>query len=652
MGLRARWGRAAGVGCCLLVLAGLRGIGAQSHETPGEWRFYSADAGSTKYSPLDLIRKENVAGLQVAWRHAAVDPQLKQSVRGLTASNYYRATPLMVGGRLFVQNGLGFVEALDPATGAVVWSQKPQAAGLEGLVGAGAARGIAYWREGNDERILTVRKNLLFALNARTGQSAPGFGDGGQVNLDLGESDQGVTYAWAGSPIVVKDVIVIGSNLSDFPMKKEGVPGHVRGYDVRTGRLRWTFHVVPRPGEFGSDTWENDSWSYTGATNLWSTISADPETGYVYLPLSSPTNDWYGGHRLGNNLFSDSLVCLDATTGQRIWHFQTVHHDLWDYDLPTAPILANITVDGRPIKAVVQLTKHGFAFVFDRVTGKPVWPIEERAVPPSTVPGEKASPTQPFPVKPPPFARQGLSVDDLIDFTPELRTEAKAIMDQYVTGPMFTPPPVLGPPGGKKGLLQMPGWVGGADWGGGAFDPETGILYVPSINAPIISALAPGDPKTSNFRYLNPLGIRERAIEGPQGLPLLKPPYGTITAINLNRGELMWAVPNGNGPRYHPLLKALNLPALGQPGRVAPLLTRTLLFAGEGDPIAVVTPQGGGGTTFRAYDKATGAVVWEMDLGAGTTGAPMTYAVNGRQFIVVAVGAVNHPAELVALTLR
>jgi quinoprotein glucose dehydrogenase len=646
-----RWRWAAGV-TGLLILGGLIGARAQSRETSGEWRFYSADAGSTKYSPLDLIRKDNVSGLQIAWRHPAVDPQLKQSVRGLTASNYYRATPLMVGGRVFVQNGLGFVDALDPATGRVLWTQQPLAPGLEGLVGAAAARGIGYWRDGNDERILTVRKNLLFALNARTGEMTTAFGDRGQVNLDLGESDQGVTYAWAGSPMIVKDVIVIGSNLSDFPMKKEGVPGHVRGYDVRTGKLKWTFHVVPRPGEFGSDTWENDSWSYTGATNLWSTMSADPQLGYVYLPLSSPTNDWYGGHRLGNNLFSDTLVCLDAATGQRVWHFQIVHHDLWDYDLPTAPIVTDITVEGRPIKAVVQLTKHGFAFVFDRVTGKPVWPIEERPVPQSTVPGEKTAATQPFPLKPPPFTRQGLTVDDLIDFTPQLRAEARAIADQYVIGPIFTPPGVLGTPTGKKGLLQMPGWVGGADWGGGAFDPETGMLYVPSVHAPIISVLAAGDPKVSNFRYLNPLGIRERVVEGPQGLPLLKPPYGTIAAINLNRGELAWAVPNGDGPRHHPLLKDLNLPALGQPGRIGPLLTSTLLFAGEGDPIAAVNPPGGGGTKFRAYDKATGAVVWETDLGAGTTGAPMTYAINGRQFIVVAVGAVNHPAELVALALR
>ena len=648
MGLRLRW--AAGLSC-VLVMAGLIGVRGQSRDTAGEWRFYSADAGSTKYSPLALIREENVTTLRVAWRHVAVDPQLKQSVPGVTASNNYRATPLMIGGRLFVQNGLGFVEALDPATGNVLWTQKPLTPGLEGLVGSAVARGLAYWRDGTDERILTVRKNMLFALDVKTGEMSPGFGDKGKVNLNLGDGADGSAYAWGGSPIVVKDVIIVGSNLSDSPLKKEGVPGHVRGFDVRSGRLVWTFHVVPRPGEFGSDTWENDSWSYTGATNLWSWMSADPQLGYVYLPLTSPTNDWYGGHRLGNNLFSDSLVCLDATTGRRVWHFQMVHHDLWDYDMPAAPILANITVDGRPIKAVVQLTKHGFAFVFDRVSGKPVWPIEERPVPQSTVPGEKTSPTQPFPLKPPPFTRQGLTEDDLIDFTPQLRAEAKAIMDQYVTGPIFTPPPVLGSQAGKKGLIQMPGWVGGADWGGGAFDPETGVLYVPSVHASVISGLAPGDPKVSNFRYMNPLSASDRAMLGPQGLPLLKPPYGTLAAINLNRGEMKWTVPNGDGPRNHPLLRDLKLPPLGQPGRVAPLLTKTLLFAGEGDPIAAVNPPGGGGTKFRAYDKANGAVLWETDLGAGTTGAPMTYALNGRQFIVVAVGSVNHPAELVALAL-
>lgn len=624
---------------------------AQSPASSGEWRHYSADAGSSKYSPLDVINTGNVGRLRVAWRHLAVDPELRKSVRGLTASNYYRATPLMVGGKLFVQNGLGLAEALDPETGRPVWTQKPLVPGLAGLTGAAVSRGVAYWRSGDDERIFTVRKNLLFALHAKTGEPVAAFGKQGQIDLQTGVGPDGTFFTWGGSPLVAKDVVVIGSNLSDFPMKKAGVPGDVRGYDARSGRLLWTFHVIPHPGEFGHDTWEGDSAEYTGATNMWTSPSADPELGYVYIPLSSPTNDWYGGHRLGNNLFSDSLVCLDVTTGKRVWHFQTVHHDLWDYDLPAAPILGDITVDGRRIKAVVQLTKHGFAFVFDRVTGQPVWPIEERPVPQSTVPGEKTSPTQPFPTKPPPFARQGLTVDDLNDFTPQLRAEARAIADQYVMGPMFTPPPVLGV-NGKKGLLQMPGWVGGADWNGGAFDPETGMLYVPSINAPIISVLAPGKAPESDFRYLHPLGIRDRVIQGPQGLPLLKPPYGTIVQVDLNRGTLGWMAANGDGPRNHPLLKELNLPPLGQPGRAGPLLTKSLLFIGEGDPAAAVNPPGGGGNIFRAYDKRTGAVVWSMDLGAGTTGSPMTYAVGGRQFVVVAVGSTNHPAELVALALE
>jgi quinoprotein glucose dehydrogenase len=373
-------------------------------------------------------------------------------------------------------------------------------------------------------------------------------------------------------------------------------------------------------------------------------ISADPDLGYVYLPLSSPTNDWYGGHRPGNNLFSDSLVCVDAQTGKRVWHFQMVHHDLWDYDLPAAPILGDITVNGTRIKAVVQLTKQGFAFVFDRVNGRPVWPIEERPVPQSTVPGEKTSRTQPFPTKPPAFTRQGLTENDLIDFTPALRAEAKAIADQYVRGPLYTPPPIVGE---KKGMLQVPSWVGGADWNGGAFDPDTGWLYVPSIQAATLSALKEGDPKTTDFRYLNPYSAADREIRGPQGLPLLKPPYGTIAAINLNRGEIVWNVANGDGPRNHPLLKPLNLPPLGQPGRAAPLLTKTLLFVGEGDPTAAVTPPGGGGTKFRAYDKVTGTVVWETELDAGTTGAPMAYSIAGKQYIAVAIGSTTHAAELV-----
>jgi quinoprotein glucose dehydrogenase len=334
-----------------------------------------------------------------------------------------------------------------------------------------------------------------------------------------------------------------------------------------------------------------------------------------------------------------------------VWHFQTVHHDVWDYDLPAAPILGDITVDGRRIKVVVQLTKQGFAFVFDRVTGEPVWPIEERPVPQSKVPGEKTSPTQPFPTKPPPYARQGMSVDDLIDFTPALRAEAAAIAGSYSFGPLFTPPSVLGVDG-KKGVFQLPSFVGGSDWNGGAFDPETGALYVPSIDAPIMSVLAAPDPAQSDFRYIDPTpGFPSRHVSGPQGLPLLKPPYGTITKIDLNRGTVGWSVPNGDGPRDHPLLKGLELPPLGQPGRGSPLLTKSLLFVGEGSPLVAVNPPGGGGNIFRAYDKTTGAVLWSIDLGAGTTGSPMTYAVNGRQYIVVAIGSASHAAELVALAL-
>jgi quinoprotein glucose dehydrogenase len=634
--------------CGALIL--IAWIGPLAQPGAGEWRYYHADAGGSKYSSLDLINATNVERLRVAWRRPALDPEVKARVPGLTASNYYRTTPLMIDGRLFVQNGLGFVEELDATTGRARWTQPPLQPGLAGLTGASASRGIAYWRAGNDERLFTVRASLLFALNAKTGAPVESFGEKGQVDLRLGAGPDRA-YAWGGSPIVVNDVVVVGSSLSDRPLKRTAAPGDVRAFDVRTGRLRWTFHVVPHPGEFGHDSWEDDSAEYTGATNMWTSPSADPELGYVYLPLSSPTNDYYGGHRPGNNLFSDSLVCLDASTGRRVWHFQTVHHDVWDYDLPAAPILGDITVDGRRIKVVVQLTKQGFAFVFDRVTGEPVWPIEERPVPQSKVPGEKTSPTQPFPTKPPPYARQGMSVDDLIDFTPALRAEAAAIAGSYSFGPLFTPPSVLGVDG-KKGVFQLPSFVGGSDWNGGAFDPETGALYVPSIDAPIMSVLAAPDPAQSDFRYIDPTpGFPSRHVSGPQGLPLLKPPYGTITKIDLNRGTVGWSVPNGDGPRDHPLLKGLELPPLGQPGRGSPLLTKSLLFVGEGSPLVAVNPPGGGGNIFRAYDKTTGAVLWSIDLGAGTTGSPMTYAVNGRQYIVVAIGSASHAAELVALAL-
>jgi quinoprotein glucose dehydrogenase len=620
----------------------------------GEWRGYGGDSASRKYAALDQITRNNVTSLKIAWRRPAVDPQLAALDPGLQVPNNFRVTPLMVGGVLYSPNGIGLVEAFDPGTGRTLWVQEAPV-GPQGLRGD-STRGLAYWRGRDDQRIFVQRGETLMALNAKSGRPYADFGRGGSINLRQGPE----AYRWTGAPQVCRDVVIVGSSVSDSPAVKEGTPGDVRAYDVRTGVLRWTFHVIPRAGEFGVETWKDDSWKYSGAANLWALMSADEALGYAYLPLTSPTSDMYGGHRPGDNLFSDSLVAVNCQTGQRVWHYQLVHHDLWDYDLPAAPILADIKVDGRNIKAVVQVTKQGFAFVFDRVTGKPVWPIEERPVPPSKTPGEQTSPTQPFPTKPPPFERQGVTIDDLIDFTPELRAAALDIVKHYAIGPLFTPPSIKGAgPNDTKGTIQLPGSVGGADWQGAAFDPETGILYVESITGPFVADLVEGRPSETNLRWVR--GTREYP-PAPLGLPLLKPPYGRITAIDLNKGEHVWMVPNGEGPRDHPLLKGLNLPPLGHPGRSAPLVTRTLLFVGEGDPIMADpgrVPQGmplsiapgAGGRKFRAYDKATGKILWETELPAGTTGAPMSYMFQGKQYVVVAIGSREHPAEYVAWSL-
>ena len=622
---------------------------AQRGTSGGQWPNHSGDKGSTKYAPLDQINRSNVRNLHVAWRRPAVADELRGQHQQLKFSNLFRSTPLMINGVLYASDGIGLVEAFDPATGRTLWVQESTDLGPEALAGT-STRGIAYWRNGADERILSVRPPYLYAINLKTGELIRSFGEAGKVDLRTGLGPQPQPFNFTSAPLIVKDIAVIGSSIADNPNLKEGTRGDVRGYEIKTGKLRWTFRTIPREREFGVETWEDRAWEYTGAVNAWSNLSADEELGYIYLPLTSPTSDMYGGHRLGNNLFSDSLVCLKAETGERVWHFQLVHHDLWDYDLPAAPILADIRVNGKPIKAVVQVTKQGFAFVFDRVTGQPVWPIEERPVPQSATPGERTAPTQPFPTKPAPFERQGVSVDDLIDFTPELRREAIDITKRYVVGPLFTPPSIKGDGANDtKGTLQLPGSVGGADWNGAALDPETGILYVPSVTGTFAADLVSGNTVQSNLRYVH--GTRE-FVTGPRGLPLFKPPYGRITAINLNTGDHVWVKPNGDGPREHPAIKHLNLPPLGQPGRASPLVTKTLLFIGEGDPINVRTPPGGGGRKFRAYDKASGAVVWEMEFPAGTTGAPMTYMYKGEQYIAFAIGSSEHQAEFVALALR
>jgi quinoprotein glucose dehydrogenase len=658
-----RW-TLAGVGVAVVLSTAI--VTTQQGARGGEWSRYGGDAGTTKYSPLDQIDKANASRLRIAWRRPAVDPSLTAKDPKLTYSGNFRATPLMVGGVLYSPNGVGLVEAFHPGTGKTLWVQEPfPDQGEAGLRGT-SSRGVTFWAEGNDRRLLVVRGEYLIALDPATGKPVAGFGDAGRIDLRAGLGPRATGYAWTGAPQVCRDVVMvgvgIGASMNDRPTQKEGVPGIVQAFDVRTGKPRWRFNPIPRPGEIGSETWENDSWSYSGDANLWSLISVDEGDGLAYLPLTSPTSDMYGGHRPGDNLFANTLVCVRCADGQRVWHYQIVHHDLWDYDLPAARILVDIRVDNKPIRAVVQLTKQAFAFVFDRATGRPVWPIEERPVPASDVPGERTARTQPFPTKPPPFDRQGASIDDLIDFTPELRAEATALLKFYRVGPLFTPPSIRsGDPNGRRGTIQLPGSVGGADWQSGAFDPETGVLYVQSITTPFTADILKPDAQKSNLDYVS--GTRAWT-PGPQGLPLFKPPYGRITAIDLNKGEQLWMTPNGDGPRDHPLLKPLNLPPLGSPGRSSPLVTKTLVFLGEGDPVMAalgsrLPPEmpptiapGYGGRKFRAFDKATGQVVWEMELPAGITGAPMTYMFEGKQYIVAATGSRDPQATgFIALSL-
>jgi len=622
--------------------------GSAQQGTTGEWHVHGGDSGYTRYSSLDQINKDTVGDLDIAWRRSSVDASLIQQWPDLQYSNQLRSTPIMVDGILYASNGIGLVEAFDPGTGQTLWVQDHSFLGDDTPRGA-SNRGVAYWADGADKRIFSIRPPYLLATNASTGQSLDSFGSNGKVDLRY---DAETGYSGTSPPVVVKDVVILGSAMADHPYTKEQHPGDVRAYDVRTGELRWTWSPIPKAGEPGVETWLDDSWTYSGMANVWTMFSADLELGYVYLPTGAPTNDMYGGHRPGNNLYANSLVCVDATTGERVWHFQTVHHDLWDYDNNVAPILMDITVDGRDIKAVVQLTKQAIAYTFDRVTGEPVWPIIERPVPGSNTPGEWISPTQPFPTKPLPFDRHGITADDLIDFTDELKAEALEIAEPYILGEIYTPPSIRGEDAtDTKGTLQLPGSVGGAEWGGAGFDPETGMLYIPSVTGAFAADLTPGNPDRMNVRFTR--GTRAFP-DGPRGLPLTKPPYGRITAIDMNTGEHVWMVPNGNGPRNHPAIEHLNLPPLGQPGRAMTLLTKSLLFVSEGDPIMVRTPPGAGedaGKAFRAYNKDSGAVIWETIFPAGTNGSPITYMHDGKQYIVMPIGSLTHPGEWVALAL-
>ncbi len=621
----------------------------------GEWPAYGADKGMTKYSPLDQINAANVNELEIVWRRPGLDASYLEINPNQRTSANHVATAIVRDGVGYVPNGVGLVEAFNPGSGETIWVQETPSDG-DGLPGA-VTRGLAYWNDDDGARILVQRNTWLYALDAETGAAIEDFGEGGRVSLQRMPADF-ERYRWGGVPMVVGDVVIVGQAMSDTFAGREAPPSEVQAFDARSGALRWTYNPIPREGEFGVETWQDRSWAYTGHSPLWALMSADEELGMVYLPLSSSTNDMYGGHRIGDNLFSQSLVALDAATGEMVWYYQTVRHGLWDYDLPAAPVLMDLVVEGEEIPALAQITKQAFTFVFDRRTGQPVWEIEERPVPQSDVPGEVTAPTQPFPTKPPPFDRQDASIENLIDFTPELRTEALEIFDNYVTGPIFTPPSVA-EPGGTQGTIQLPGSQGGADVQGAAFDPETGYFYVPSITSPFVADLYPGDPDHTDLAYVK--GSR-RWLPGPRGLPLFKPPYGRITAIDMHTGEHVWTSPNGDGPRDHPAIAHLNLGQLGWPGRPSPLLTKTLLFIGEGQtnlrrdsrmppdmPVEIATNSGG--PFFRAYDKMNGEIEWVVELEAGATGAPITYMHEGRQYILVAIGDRLHRPELVAFAL-
>ncbi|GAB1266179.1 pyrroloquinoline quinone-dependent dehydrogenase [Aurantivibrio infirmus] len=623
----------------------------------GEWRHYGGDGASSKYTPLSQINANNVNQLKIAWVWESLDNKLLDDKVTRQRPSYYKSTPLLVNGTLYTSTSLNQVAAIDPASGETLWRFDPKAYEQGRPANSGwQHRGVSYWESKNDKRIfITTGLGELIALNAETGQLITSFGDNGRVDLQAGiisDEKERRLIGYSAPPAIVKDTIVVNCTVTDGVRTIAMPTCHVRGFDVRTGKQTWIFHTVPQKGEAGNETWEDGSWEYTGNTNSWTMSSVDHELGYVYVPTGTPTNDYYGGHRKGYNLYAESLLCIDAATGKLVWHFQGVHHGLWDYDFPAAPNLVDIEVDGKKIKAVAQVSKQGFTYVFDRKTGKPVWPILEKPVPQSTVPGEKTAATQPFPSKPPAFTRQGLSEDDLIDFTPELKAKALNIVKNYQFGPLFTPPII--PTENKVGVILSPSAAGGANWGGAGIDPESGYLFIQSANQASFVELSKGDPEKSEPNYIG--RSRSPDISALNGLPLFKPPYGNITAIDLNRGEIAWQVPHGKGPVDHPDIKHLNLPPMGNSSHSflsngGPLVTKTLVFFNqvqrEFETMSYSTTE----FYLRAFDKKEGTVIWENKMDEPPFGTPMSYSHNDKQYIVVATGGAGRPAKLIAYAL-
>ena len=603
------------------------------------WRHFGGELNANRYAPLSQINADNVADVELAWRWSAAN-------FGPTPERRNVSMPIMHDGKLFLGAGATRnVVALDAATGQTLWMWRPN----EGERFVQAARkdsgkGVSYYvgDDGRKRVIVVTPGYYLVSLNAETGQPDPEFGAGGYVDLTLGlrrAADRDLDVGLTSPALVVGETIIVGSahRVSFRPPSKANVKGDVRAFDAKTGRLKWTFRTIPEAGEPGYETWHDGSADYTGNAGVWAPISADPELGLVYLPVESATGDQYGGDRHGANLYSSSLVAVDLQSGERVWHFQHTHHDIWDWDTPAAPLLVD-RPDGR--KLVVLLTKQSFAFVFDRETGAPVWPIEERAVPQTDVPGEWTSPTQPFPTKPAPFDRQGVSKSDLIDYTPEIRAAVDEFLKTVRLGPLYTPPSLANAEDGTRGTLSLPSAIGGANWEGGAYDPTSGLLFVPSQTMIVLMQLV-NDPDASDIRYISGSPELPRVMD----LLLAKPPWGRITAIDLKTGELRWTVANADTPPgvlANPALAGVDLPRTGRPSRAGVLVTDTLLFAGEGF---------GGQPVFRAHDKLTGEIVAEIAIPASQAGPPSAYRVGGRQFIVMTVGDGDAPAELIALAL-
>jgi quinoprotein glucose dehydrogenase len=662
---------------CIVLGVGGASSNAQNGRSSApiiQWPTYGGNLASHRYSPADQITKDNFNTLQIAWR-------LKTDFLGPRPDTLYSATPLLIDRVLYTTAGTRRAAvALNAATGEMLWMHTED----EGVRGEnapriGAGRGLAYWASANsaDRRVIYVTPGYrMLALDARTGVPIPSFGRDGAVDLKL-EDDQDVNLDTTelglnATPLVVGDVIVVGAahRPGASPRTMRNAKGYVRGYDVRTGKRLWIFHTIPRPGEVGYDTWLEGSAENNGNTGAWAQMSADPDLGLVYVPVEMPTGDYYGGNRPGNTLFGESLVALDYKTGRRKWHYQTVHHGVWDYDLPCAPILFDMRVSGRTIKALAQPTKQAFLFVLNRETGEPIWPIEERPVPQSNVPKERTSPTQPFPTKPAPFDMQGITENDLMDLTPALKAEALEVVRRYRIGPLFTPP-VVSSLEGPLATLQMPADVGGANWPGGSMDPENNFLYIHSHTAVFLNGLVPANPAQSDMGYVSgqaraagpgPGGAGGGRATGPgpgrggatvQGLPLVKPPYDRITAYDMNTGDMVWQKAHSSTPdniKNHPALKEVNLPRTGQPGRtfIGVLTTKTLVIAGDG---GVHTNEAGKRVALlRAYDKRSGADAGAVEMPAKQTGSPMTYQIDGKQYIVLAVSG-NDGAELLAYAL-